>query len=43
MATYEIALDGVVEGETYTVSSAIKNIYGADLKETDVVAPEQKE
>ena len=36
-------LEEVVAGQTYTVSSAVKNIYGADLKEAEAVAPEQEE
>lgn len=42
VTTYEIALEDVVVGETYTVSSAVKNIYGADLKDAEIVAPEQE-
>ena len=40
--TYEIALEDVVVGETYTVSTSVKNIYGADMNNAEVVAPEQE-
>lgn len=43
VTTYEIALEEVEGGETYTVASTVKNIYGADLKEAEVQAPETEE